>query len=395
MGEGERRCRLPSCRRRAVRTLPAPRGRAEGEVRTVVPARDPASDAERMELAVRAGDRAAAPHRRTRGWAASSPTRTARSSGRASTSGPGAPHAEANALTRGRGARPGRHRLRHARAVRAPRPHAAVRRRADRRRDRPCRRRGRGSGSQRLGSRPRPPAGGRDRGRGGRGPARPPRTRSPRTCATAVTVAPFAVLKSATSLDGRTAAADGSSQWITGEAARADAHRLRAESQAVVVGAGTALADRPTLTVRGRSPSEQPAVAGPARTRPDESRRRARSSTPSSRPRSCVTTDAAPSAVVDAWRSAGAKVVDRAARGAGDRRSISRSVLAVLGAHQVLQALVEGGPTLHTAFVRAGLADRLVTYVGGVTLGAGRAADARRPPSPRPSPKHLAGGSAT
>ena len=51
-------------------------------------------------------------------------------------------------------------------------------------------------------------------------------------------------------LDGRTAAADGTSQWITGPAARADAHRLRAESQAVVVGAGTALADQPSLTFR-------------------------------------------------------------------------------------------------------------------------------------------------
>ncbi|MGH9026374.1 MAG: bifunctional diaminohydroxyphosphoribosylaminopyrimidine deaminase/5-amino-6-(5-phosphoribosylamino)uracil reductase RibD, partial [Acidimicrobiia bacterium] len=65
----------------------------------------------------------------------------------------------------------------------------------------------------------------------------------------------FALVKVATSLDGRTAAADGSSQWITGPEARADGHRLRAESQAVIVGAGTALADRPALTARDVTPA--------------------------------------------------------------------------------------------------------------------------------------------
>src|SRR5207253_723020 len=60
----------------------------------------------------------------------------------------------------------------------------------------------------------------------------------------------WCLVKTAMSLDAKTAAADGSSRWITGVAARADAHRLRAESQAVVIGAGTALADRPSLTAR-------------------------------------------------------------------------------------------------------------------------------------------------
>src|SRR5258705_307943 len=61
---------------------------------------------------------------------------------------------------------------------------------------------------------------------------------------------PWVVLKLAASLDGRIAAPGGSSKWITGDAARADARRLRAESDAVVVGAGTVRADDPALTVR-------------------------------------------------------------------------------------------------------------------------------------------------
>ena len=69
----------------------------------------------------------------------------------------------------------------------------------------------------------------------------------------------FTVVKTAMSLDGRIAARDGSSQWITGAASRADAHRLRADSQAIVIGAGTALADTPRLTVRD---ADGPVLAG-------------------------------------------------------------------------------------------------------------------------------------
>src|SRR5262249_32720518 len=60
----------------------------------------------------------------------------------------------------------------------------------------------------------------------------------------------YVTAKVASSLDGRVAAADGSSQWITSTAARADAHELRADAQAIIVGSGTALADQPALTVR-------------------------------------------------------------------------------------------------------------------------------------------------
>ena len=176
----------------------------------------------------------------------------------------------------------------------------------------------------------------------------------------------FCVLKSATSLDGRVAAADGSSQWITGEEARADSHALRADSQAVVVGAGTALADRPSLTARKVDP--------PVERQPERVLLDARGRVPAEgplfetfvTPTLVMTTDVADPAAVDAWRAAGAKVeMVPAAPGGVDLAA----VLALLGRDGVLQALVEGGAAVHGALLAQGLADRLVTYVAGVSLG--------------------------
>jgi len=138
---------------------------------------------------------------------------------------------------------------------------------------------------------------------------------------------PYVVLKLAASLDGRTAAPDGTSQWITGEEARRDAHRLRAESDAVLVGAGTVRADDPALTVRlteGRDPLR--VVLGKA---PD-----------------------------------GAKV-HPALEVAGDLGE----VLGELGARGVLQLLVEGGATVATSFHRGGFVDRYVIYLAAVLFG--------------------------
>jgi diaminohydroxyphosphoribosylaminopyrimidine deaminase/5-amino-6-(5-phosphoribosylamino)uracil reductase len=138
---------------------------------------------------------------------------------------------------------------------------------------------------------------------------------------------PWVVLKMAMTADGRTGAPDRSSQWITGEAARADAHRLRAESDAVIVGAGTVRADDPALTVRhGRGRDPLRVVIG---------------STP-----------------------AHAKV-----RPALELEGDLVAILDELGARGVLQALVEGGPTVAGAFHRAGLVDRYVLYVAPALLG--------------------------
>jgi diaminohydroxyphosphoribosylaminopyrimidine deaminase / 5-amino-6-(5-phosphoribosylamino)uracil reductase len=138
---------------------------------------------------------------------------------------------------------------------------------------------------------------------------------------------PYVLLKLAASLDGRTAAPEGSSQWITGEAARTDAHRLRAESDAVLVGAGTIRLDDPSLTVRH--------VEGPD-----------------------------PRRVVLGRAPAGAKVhpCDEVEGDLGD-------VLDRLGAEGVVQVLVEGGAAVAADFHRAGLVDRYVVYLAPVLFG--------------------------
>jgi diaminohydroxyphosphoribosylaminopyrimidine deaminase / 5-amino-6-(5-phosphoribosylamino)uracil reductase len=178
----------------------------------------------------------------------------------------------------------------------------------------------------------------------------------------------WCLLKTAMSLDAKTAAADGSSRWITGAAARADAHRLRAESQAVVIGAGTALADHPALTARDVDP---PADRQPLRVLLD-----ARGRVPASgplfdaalAPTLVVTTEAASSEPVDAWQAAGAKVETvPAAPGGVDLDA----TLDLLGRRDVLQAMVEGGATVHGALLAAGLVDRIVAYVSPTVLGPG------------------------
>jgi diaminohydroxyphosphoribosylaminopyrimidine deaminase/5-amino-6-(5-phosphoribosylamino)uracil reductase len=178
----------------------------------------------------------------------------------------------------------------------------------------------------------------------------------------------FTVVKTAMSLDGRIAARDGSSQWITGAASRADAHRLRAESQAIVIGAGTALADRPRLTVRD--------AEGPVRTQPLRVVLDATGRVPAEgplfdpelAPTLVVTTDAATDDAQRAWLASGAKVltVPPAAGAAGVDLTAALEVLAGLG---VLQTLVEGGAALSGSLVEAQLADRLVTYVAPTVLG--------------------------
>ncbi len=175
---------------------------------------------------------------------------------------------------------------------------------------------------------------------------------------------PFVTLKLAATLDGKVAARDGSSRWITGEAARADVHRLRATVDAIAVGAGTALADDPALTVR------DPAYRGAPKLRVLVD---ARGRVPArgrlfdgAAPTLVATTEASGREAREAWRAAGADVavLPEAAGGV----SIP-ALLEHLGKRDVQHLLLEGGPTLAFAAVAAGCVDRLVLYLAPKLLG--------------------------
>lgn len=147
---------------------------------------------------------------------------------------------------------------------------------------------------------------------------------------------PHVTWKYAASVDGRSAAADGTSQWITGEAARADVHRRRAAADAIVVGTGTVFADDPTLTARlpgGTLAARQPlrVVVGEREISPE------------------------------------ARVLN------DDSRTM---VIRTRDPHEVIRALsdrtdvlLEGGPTLAGAFLRAGLVDRILAYMAPILIG--------------------------
>ncbi|MBG6058577.1 diaminohydroxyphosphoribosylaminopyrimidine deaminase/5-amino-6-(5-phosphoribosylamino)uracil reductase [Cryobacterium sp. MP_M5] len=154
---------------------------------------------------------------------------------------------------------------------------------------------------------------------------------------------PFVTLKWASSLDGRAAADDGSSRWITGPEARQDVHRRRSAADAIIVGTGTALADDPALTARDAAgallPGQPLPVVIGGRGIPADAALR-------SHPRAPLfftTHDLA-------------------------------AVLADLHGRGIRHAFIEGGPTLASAFVAAGLVDEYLVYLAPTLLGGGRLA---------------------
>jgi len=154
---------------------------------------------------------------------------------------------------------------------------------------------------------------------------------------------PFVTWKSAATLDGRAAAGDGTARWITGEAARADVHARRASCGAIIAGTGTILSDDPQLTARGPGgdllPSQPLRLVVGVRPIPPGSR---------------VLDDSAPTRVFATHD------LDH--------------VLGTLSLAGIHHALLEGGPTLAAAFLRAGLVDEVVAYVAPALLGAGSSA---------------------
>lgn len=151
---------------------------------------------------------------------------------------------------------------------------------------------------------------------------------------------PLVTAKIALTLDGHAAAADGTSRWITGAAAREEVHRLRTACDAILVGTGTARADRPTLTAR----------------RPDGTLH----------PRQPLRVVVGTSDVPDL------PAID----GAGEALHLPTrdpsAALAMLFDRGIRHVLLEGGPTLAAAFLRAGLVDELIVHLAPTLLGAGR-----------------------
>ncbi len=176
---------------------------------------------------------------------------------------------------------------------------------------------------------------------------------------------PFVTLKMAATLDGRAAAADGTSQWITSAEARADAHLLRAECDGIAVGVGTVLIDDPALTVRGVA---APLAALPLRVVLDSDGRTPAHSLvlDAQAPSWLVVADDRPLPMHPLARVVG---VPRTARGLD-----LDAVLKLLHDHGVVHLLVEGGPRLASSFVDAGLVDRVVAYLAPALMGSGTAA---------------------
>ena len=177
---------------------------------------------------------------------------------------------------------------------------------------------------------------------------------------------PHLTLKLASSFDGRIATATGQSQWITGADARRHVHGLRARHDAVMVGAGTARADDPSLTVRDLGITRQPVRVVVSR-RLDLPMMSKLARTARETPLwLCHGADADP-ALIDAWQGIGAELVPCALTG---RQLDVRSVLQELGARGLTRVFCEGGGGLAASLLAADLVDELIGYTAGLAIGA-------------------------
>jgi diaminohydroxyphosphoribosylaminopyrimidine deaminase/5-amino-6-(5-phosphoribosylamino)uracil reductase len=177
-------------------------------------------------------------------------------------------------------------------------------------------------------------------------------------------------LKLAASVDGRIATATGESRWITGPDARRAVHAMRARSDGVLVGGGTARADEPRLDVRGLGGVAQPVrlVASRLLDLPEEGRLAASAADAAIGPLWLCHGADAPDERRSRWRALGAETIEVAQT---DGRQIDPgALLAALAGRGLGEVLCEGGGTFAAALLAAGLVDELVAFTGGTTLGA-------------------------
>lgn len=184
---------------------------------------------------------------------------------------------------------------------------------------------------------------------------------------------PFCVAKAAISLDGRIAAEDGSSQWISCAESRADAHLLRAESQAILIGSATAIKDSPSLTVRNPSPLPIAfsSLKPPLRVVLDSTARVPAAGSlanTSLAPTLIATIPAMEEKAKNAWAETGAEVV--AIPKAVDGMGVDlHALLQFLGKRGILQVLMEGGSKVIASALKQRLINRFVVYSAPILLG--------------------------
>jgi len=179
---------------------------------------------------------------------------------------------------------------------------------------------------------------------------------------------PYVRVKMAASLDARTAMASGESQWITGAAARADVHRLRAMSSAIITGIGTVLADNPALTVRHRPSDYEGDIRQPIRVICDSQLQIPLQARVLATPEQTwvMTCHAASHEKKHALEAQGVRVTVFE----GERLPLA-SVLQHLAQEQINEVMVEAGPTLAGAFVAANLVDEFWLYLAPHLMGDG------------------------
>ena len=177
---------------------------------------------------------------------------------------------------------------------------------------------------------------------------------------------PEILLKLATSFDGRIATASGQSRWITGGGARRAVHLMRAQHDAVMIGAGTARADDPDLTVRGIGAVRQPVriVVSRALDLPLDGRL---ARTAHDVPLWLIHGPDVPPATLAAWDGRGARLIDCPLDAGGLDPA---AAMQALGAAGLTRVFCEGGGALAASLLRRGLVDRLAGFTAGLVLGA-------------------------